>query len=351
MPQHAIEKVTLVDTQALVTLKHLSKNHSVHVIDHHVRKEDFPSQWTCEFRNSGACSTILIEKLKHKGIPLKTIHSTLLLLGIYEDTGSLSYASTTPGDLLAGAFLLENNASLAIANQDLNPPLSDAQKEIYNSLLRNVEYHEILGNRIITSQTNAEDLNEEISSIAHKIRELLDPDALFLLVKTSEGIRLVARSTTDQINVSKIAQYFEGGGHPRAAAALIQSDRSESQLEKEYSHLLELLPTYIEPTIIVSQIMSKNPLLITPETSAIEATQLMQRYGYEGYPVVEDDQIVGLLNRRSVDHSVRHNLNLPAASLMEAGRVYVDDTSTLEDVQKIMSESRLGSNSCCFIRD
>ncbi len=342
VPQQTIEKVTLVDTQALVTIKRSSKNLSVHVIDHHLKKEDFPSQWTSEFRNSGACSTILIEKLQHKEIQLNTIHSTLLLLGIYEDTGSLSYASTTPGDLLAAAFLLENNASLAIANQYLNPPLSDTQKEIYNALLRNIEHHEILGNRIITSRTNAEQLNEEISSIAHKIRELLDPDALFLLVKMTEGIRLVARSTSDQINVSKIAQYFDGGGHPRAAAALIQSDRSESQLEKEYSHLLELLPTYIEPTIKVGQIMSKNPLLITPKTSALEATQLMQRYGYEGYPVVENDQIVGLLNRRSVDHSVRHNLNLSAASLMEAGRVYVDDSSTLEDVQKIMSESGWG---------
>ena len=342
LPQLAIEKVTLVDTQALVTLKRLSKNHTVHVIDHHLRKVDFPSLWTSEFRNSGACSTILIEKMQHKGIRLNTIHSTLLLLGIYEDTGSLSYASTTPGDLLAAAFLLENNASLAIANQYLNPPLSDAQQDIYNSLLKNIEHHEILGNRIITTRTNAEQLNEEISSIAHKIRDLLEPDALFLLVKTSEGIRLVARSTTDQINVSKIAQYFDGGGHPRAAAALIRSDRSKSQLEKVYSHLLELLPSYIEPTIMVSQIMSKNPLLITPETSAKEATQLMQRYGYEGYPVVENNQIVGLLNRRSVDHSVRHNMNLPAASLMEAGHVYVDDTSTVEDVQKVMAESGWG---------
>jgi len=342
LPQHNIEKITLVDTQALVTLKRLSKNYSVHVIDHHLIKEDFPTNWTSEFRTSGACSTILIEKLQHKGIRLNTIYSTLLLLGIYEDTGSLLYAGTTPADLLAAAFLLENNASLMIANQYLNPPLSDAQKEIYNALLRNIEHHEIEGKRIVTSKTNAEQLNEEISSIAHKIRDLLDPDALFLLVKTSEGIRLVARSTNDQINVSKIAQYFNGGGHPRAAAALIQSDRSDDQLEKEYSQLVQILPIYVEPTIKVSQIMSKNPLLITPETSAIEATQLMQRYGYEGYPVVQNDQIVGLLNRRSVDHSVRHNLNLPAASLMEAGHVFVDDSSTLEVVQKRMSESGWG---------
>jgi len=49
-------------------------------------------------------------------------------------------------------------------------------------------------------------MNEEISSIAHKIRDLLDPDALFLFVRTSEGIRLVARSTSDQLNVARIAK-------------------------------------------------------------------------------------------------------------------------------------------------
>ena len=50
---------------------------------------------------------------------------------------------------------------------------------------------------------DASDLEEEISSIAHKIRDSLDPDALFLVASTQEGIRLVARSTTDKINVGK----------------------------------------------------------------------------------------------------------------------------------------------------
>jgi hypothetical protein len=47
------------------------------------------------------------------------------------------------------------------------------------------------------ARANAEELNDEISTIAHKLRDLLDPDALFLLVRTNEGIRLVARSVTD----------------------------------------------------------------------------------------------------------------------------------------------------------
>ena len=342
LPQHKIEKITLVDTQALVTLKGMAKKLAVHVVDHHSRKEDFSSDWTSVFENTGACATILIEDLRKNNVQINTIQSTLLLLGIYEDTGSLFYACTTSRDLMAAAFLLDNGANLYIANQYLNPPLSDEQKNIYNSLLSNAKYQEILGNRIIIAMADAEDLNQEISSIAHKIRDLLDPDALFLLVKTFEGIRFVARSTTDQINVRKIAQYFGGGGHPRAAAALIQTTNKIHSLDAEYTKLIQILPKFIEPTIKVAQIMSKNPLLITPQTSATDAAQLMQRYGYEGYPVVENGIIVGLLNRRSVDRSIRHKLNLKAFSLMEAGNFFVDENSSLEDVQKAMTESGWG---------
>jgi len=342
LPQHKIEKITLVDTQALVTLKGMTKKSAVHVVDHHSKKEDFSSGWTSVFENTGACATILIEDLWNNNVQINSIQSTLLLLGIYEDTGSLFYASTTPRDLRAAAFLLDNGANLRIANQYLNPPLSDEQKSIYNLLLSNVKYHEILGNRIVIALADAKDLNQEISSIAHKIRDLLDPDALFLLVKTSEGIRFIARSTTDQINVGKIAQFFGGGGHPRAAAALIQTTNNIPSLDTEYAKLIQILPKFIEPTIKVVQIMSKNPLLITPQTSATYAAQLMQRYGYEGYPVVENGNIVGLLNRRSVDRSIRHKLNLTAFSLMEAGNFFVDENSTMEDVQKAMTESGWG---------
>ena len=82
--------------------------------------------------------------------------------------------------------------------------------------------------------------------------------------------------------------------------------------------------------------------MITPATSAIDAAHLMQRYGYEGYPVVSDGKIVGLLNRRSVDRAITHKINLPAASLMEAGEVFVYTDDSLESVQQKMSFSGWG---------
>ncbi len=337
-----IEHITLVDTQALVTLKGISKNTTVHVIDHHQRKKDLPDQWTAVFESTGSCTTILVEELKKRNGSLSIFLSTLFLLGIYEDTGSLSYANTTPKDLHAAAFLIEKGASLAIANQYLNPPLSDQQRAVYERLLMRTQHFDIHGNRIVTAMADACDLDEEISSIAHKIRDLLDPEALFLLVKSQEGIRLIARSTTDQINVGRIAQQFGGGGHPRAAAALIQVDDGEPIIENIYKQLIDKLHEFVEPAISAFQIMSKQPLLITPQTSAEEASILMKRYGYEGYPVVSDGKIVGLLNRRSVERAISHKMNLTAASLMDTGEIFVEVKDSLDKVQQVMTESGWG---------
>ena len=342
-----IDQVTLVDTQSLVTLKGITKNTKVHVIDHHQKKKDFPDNWTSVFDSTGSCTTNLVDELKKRNSKFSILQATLFLLGIYEDTGALSYANTTPRDLQAAAFLLENSASLAIANQYLNPPLSDQQRNVYDRLLLKTEHFDIHGNRIVTSMADASDLDDEISSIAHKIRDLLDPDALLMVVRTQEGIRLIARSTSDQIHVGKIAQQFGGGGHPRAAAALVQTEDGTPSLEAIYKQLIEILHQMVEPAITASQIMSKQPLMITPQTSATEASNLMQRYGYEGYPVASDGKIVGLLNRRSVERAIAHKLNLTASSLMDSGEIFVDLSDPLDKVQQVMTDTGWGQLPVC----
>ncbi len=342
LPQGKINRVTLVDTQSLVTIKGLSKSTKIQVIDHHPKKEKFPENWDLTFQATGACTTILIEDLRAHHGQLNILQATLLLLGIYEDTGSLSYAHTTARDALAVAYLLENGASLKIANQYLNPPLTADQEIIYERIMENINYIDIHGTRVLISTTDASDKNIEIASIAHKIRDLLDPDALFFIVKTTEGIRIIARSSHDRIPVNLAAQHFDGGGHERAAAALIPYDKKFSTIETCYEELMALLPNIIEQAVSVQQIMSKNPLLITPDTSVQKAAQLMQRHGFEGYPVVKDDQVVGLLTRRAVDRAISHKLNKKTASLMKAGNFYIYPFDSLHKLQQIMTDSGWG---------
>lgn len=346
LPPGPIRAVTLVDTQSGVTLKGMTRATTVHVIDHHQLRSDLPADWTISTDRIGATTTLFVERLQEHSESLSSIHATLLLLGIYEDTGSLTYDGTTPRDVRAAAFLLEEGASLSIVSDYLNPPLSSDQRILYDRLLAAAQTQTVHGLNIIVTQADALDVNEEISTIAHKMRDLLDPDALFLLVSTTEGIRLVARSTTDQIDVSAIAAHFGGGGHTRAAAALIKTGSSAAPqpptLAQLYDELLTILPQHVQPSITVRRMMSRQPRLLSPETPVKDAAFLMQRYGYEGYPVVQDGKVIGLLTRRAVDRALAHKLNLTASELMDAGEVSVQPQDTLEHLQRVMTSSGWG---------
>ena len=348
LPSEPVESVLLVDTQSLITIKGLGSQASIQVVDHHHPRPDLPPAWKITTDFTGACTTLLVEDLQERALPLTMVQSTLMLLGIYEDTGSLTYASTTARDVRAAAYLLEQGASLRILAEYLNSPLSLDQRMIYERLLASAETLAIQGESIVIARTDGGEMVDEISSVAHKLRDLLDPDALFLLVSAQEGVRLVARSTSDQINVAAIAAEFNGGGHERAAAALVPAPGESNPaalsalLESVYQKLVSLLPRYVTPAITVSQIMSRRPFMLSPETSVQDAAQVMQRYGYEGYPVVDGGKVVGLLTRRNVDKAISHKLNLKAANLMDAGQVTVDPGCSLEQLQHIMVTSGWG---------
>lgn len=343
-PKKPIEKVTLVDTQSLITLKGLKKDTQILAIDHHQQKSDFPDEWDFIHVESGAATTYFIDQIiEKKHHQLSIIEATLLLLGIYEDTGLLTYTNTTAQDASAVAFLLSKGANLTIASRFINPPLSPEQQKVFQDLLENAESIKIDGLDVFITHSYAPDLKDEVSSIAHKINDLFDLDALFIFVALKEGIRLVARSTTNQIDTSRITKFYGGGGHHRASAALIKTDKSDmKQLEKIITQFIEDLPDYIQPAVTVGKVMSKKPLTLEPGTTVDEARLLMERFGYEGFPVIKDNQIVGLLNRRSIDKAYAHNLKKTASSLMEAGNYHVTPCDSLLHLQQVMAESGWG---------
>lgn len=338
LPSEPVEKVTLVDTQSSVSIRGMSAETHIEVIDHHPLREGLPTAWSVITHEIGATTTLLVEELQEHNGHLNLIQSTLLLLGIYEDTGSLTYSRTTPRDLRAAALLLEQGASLSIAADFLNHPLSQAQQALYDHLRATARTLNIHGHTVIIATGHAQNMDEELSSIAHKLRDLHDPDAIFVLVTTRGGVQFIARSTSDHIDVAAIAARFGGGGHARASACLIRG----RDLESLQTELLEALPEYVRPAITVAQIMSRGPQVLDPDTPVEEAHRRMRLYGYEGYPVVDQGKVVGLLTRRAVDRTISHRLNYPVSRVMEAGSYTVTPNDSIEHVQRLVTETGWG---------
>jgi len=354
LPQGAVESVTLVDTQGLITLKGMGKDTKVTIYDHHPARSQaksalergFAADWNVITFDLGATTTYFVEILQERGNVLTTIQASLLLLGIYEDTGTLTYSRTTARDIYAAGWLLEQGADLGLINDFLNPPLSAEQREVYDRLVAGIESFDIHGHKIMLACGEAAGVTDEISTLAHKLRDAFDPDALFVVVKTAEGVRLVARSGTDEIDVSLIAAHFGGGGHNRAAAALIRSLPGVNDdlplLSETRELLLGVLDRFVRPAVTVAHLMSKLPRAIAADTTVQEAAKLMARYGYEGFPVVDNGRVLGLLTRRAVDRAINHRLNLTAASLMEGGSITVFPTESVQRLQTVMQESGWG---------
>ena len=322
----------------MVTIKGMSKQTEVYVIDHHTHRVDLPEEWKVTSEDIGATVTILVEALQEQGVRLSLPQATLLLLGIYEDTGKLTYARTTPRDVRAAAYLLDQGASLQILQDFLNHPLSNEQQQIYDQLRKELETYSVHGNTIMMGCADSGGMDEELSTIAHKLRDLLDPDVLILVIDIPSGTQIIARATTDQINLGEVASRFGGGGHPRAAAALVRDRRAK----EVYAELVELLPEVVRPVITVAELMSRQPYLLSPDTPVKEVAKLMQRYGYEGYPVVKDGSMIGLLNRRAVDRAINHKLNLKAKDIMEAGQATISPEASLEMLQQLMTDTGWG---------
>ncbi|MEM4409060.1 MAG: DHH family phosphoesterase, partial [Candidatus Caldarchaeum sp.] len=147
LPPQAVEEVILVDTQSLITVRGMSQKTRVRVLDHHPRRSSLNPNWDLYIDEVGATTTLLVEGLQEHDGGLTPLQATLLLLGIYEDTGSLTYSRTTSRDAQAVAYLLEQGASLKMAAEFLNPPLSEAQRTLYDSLVANSETLEVQGHR------------------------------------------------------------------------------------------------------------------------------------------------------------------------------------------------------------
>lgn len=336
-----VDAVLLVDTHSMTSVRGMVRSPQVHVIDHHDTQKQHDN-WTYQLGDVGATTTLLVEMLQSSGLRLTAEEATLLLLGIYEDTGSLIYDTTTVQDVRAAGWLLEQGAQLAGVRRFINMPLTPKQQALYVQMQTAVSWIEIAGHAlIVTGVTAPDDFEEEISSIVHRLREALAPTGLFVLVQLGKDVQLVARSDHDSVDVSVVARALGGGGHRRAAAAIIIGQTLDNVKEE----LLALIPQAVRPMTTVAEIMSHGVKTLSPDVTVAEAAALMQRFGYEGYPVVDPEQerLVGLLTRRAVDRAMSHKLSqMPVSRIMKAGAITVRPSDSIERVQQLMLDEGWG---------
>jgi len=152
---------------------------------------------------------------------------------------------------------------------------------------------------------------------------------------------MVARSIRPDIDVGRITRVFNGGGHPTAASAVI----SKSNLQKVEKRLKKILHRMIRPRVRGHDIMTSpvHTLEIQPGMTLQDAFDHMYKVGHFNLPIVRDDHLVGLVDRRDVDKAKNHNyLNAPLEVYMSSPVITGTPDMSIHQLQNLMMEKSVG---------
>ncbi|BCB95574.1 poly(A) polymerase [Dissulfurispira thermophila] len=301
-----VKRLILVDTKhpdRIGQIKELltKSDIKIHIYDHHpIKNSDIRGELEV-IEHVGAVSTIFTEIIQKKKIILTPLDATLLCLGIYEETGSLTYASTTPRDLMAASYLLKRGANLNIVSDFLKIELSREEFTLLNDLMQSLREIVIHSVRIKIGKATMDGFGD-VAHLAHKIMDMEDTDAIVLLIGMADKILIVARSKVAELDVSQVLAEFGGGGHSTAASATIKDIPFEIIEER----LIASLNKHVRPLKSVRDVMTTPVIVIQYNSKVKEAEDMMTRYGVNVLPVVKKDKYVGILTREVVEKALFH---------------------------------------------
>ncbi|MBS4030782.1 MAG: CBS domain-containing protein [Clostridiales bacterium] len=339
----AVELLVVTDTKQKnrigLFVKHLANIPEIHIYDHHPDTDNDITAHQLVYEEIGATTTLILERIFAKNIPLSPFEATLFALGIYEDTGCLTFDSTTMRDVAALHRLWEIGVNLRVVNEFLNRPLSEEQRSILDHMLTATEYHELRGVRVAVTTADSANYVNGLALLTHKLIEIEDVDVVFSVVSMEDRIYVVGRSRMEHFDLGRVLAVFGGKGHPRAASATVKG----SSLAEVREKLVGTLYREILPVTTAKEMMSTPVRTIAADTTVDKARELMMRYGHSGFPVTENEKLVGIISRRDLEKAGHHGLgHAPVKGYMNKKPLTVPHDVSVKKVQQMMIENNVG---------
>lgn len=341
-----VRRLVLVDVQEPDRLGPLSVLSSrgdveVHLFDHHgVEQIAEPPLWPLISRRHvesvGATTTLLIEELQRRRISLTSEEATVLALGLYEETGSFVYPSTTPRDMAAGACVLGAGADLRVVAETLQHRLDPDLIALLNDLLQSGDIYYLEGRKILVASSAYDRYTGDLAEAVHRLAELQGLDAVIVAIALQEKVEIIGRSRRPDIDVAWIAREFGGGGHAVAAAASVKG-RTLVEVQQQ---LTQLLTQRYRPTLLARDVMTTPVKSIAEEATVAEAERAMTTYGVNVLPVVDrKGQYLGTISRETIQKALFHHLEAHrVGDVASSGHYSAQPETPFHDIETRMIE-------------
>jgi len=311
----------------------------VHIFDHHPPMTGDIEGTRMVLEQLGATVTILVNILKQKGIEITADEATIMCLGIYEDTGSFTFPSTTEKDFRAAAFLLSKGANLNMISNLIAREISPEQIGILNDMIQASTSRSINGIDVVFTTISLNHYVPDFAFLVHKLVKMEDLDAIFAIALMENKVYVVARSRIPEVDVGTIITALGGGGHAYAAAATIK-DMTLVQTEQR---LLDILYSNIQSRRLARHLMSSPPIKIQEDVSCEEAGNLLTRYNVNALLVAKGpkEKLTGFITRQVIEKALYHKLNqVPVREYMTTEMVSVSPDADILEIQDKIIEHK-----------
>jgi tRNA nucleotidyltransferase (CCA-adding enzyme) len=342
----SVKRLVLVEATSsdrLGDFASLAGREEVEVIafDHHV--DSHPGEDLDESKalvgHDGSVVTAMLRVLLEHGVEISPMHATAFALGIHEDTGSLTFASTTFRDIEALSACVRLGANQELLARYLRGPLQPDQRDLLGLLSGNRDVHEVAGLRIVTAWARVDDYVEDVSTLAPRVGEVSDWDVLLLSVEMGGRVLIVGRSRTSALSVDEVLAPLDGGGHAQAASAFVRGSDAKEVLRRA----LDEIARVARPPLRAREVMSR-PVHAVAGSDEISATLVeCQRLGLSGIQVSENGHLTGTVSREDLDRAVRHGLShAPVKGVMSSGVPVIGADATLGELRDLLATGRAG---------
>lgn len=341
-----LKRLVLVDTRQAGRIGKLASllerpDLEIHIYDHHPPAANDISGHLEVNQLTGATITILAEIIMEKGIEISPDEATIMCLGIYEDTGSFTFPSTTEKDFKTAAFLLSKGANLNIVSNLISREISPEQIGLLNDMIQAATRYNINGVEVVITTVTTDNYVSDFAFLVHKMVKMENLDAIFTIARMGDKMYIVARSRIPEVDVGAIVTPLGGGGHTFAAAATIKG-KTLVQIEHE---LTEILYKKIHSRSRAKDLMSSPAITVDADVPCKEAAELLTRYNINALLVTEGQnsgkKMLGFITRQIIEKALYHLPgHIPVREYMNTEFAFVKPAAELHEIQEKIIENK-----------
>lgn len=196
-------------------------------IDHHP-KNDLHRLAYLNITEPQASSTseIIYNFAEFAHLPIRRDTATCILTGLHTDTGGFKHSNTTMRVLKIASEMVAKGARLAQINKNISNAKSVPALKLWGRVLDRLKHNLELG--LVSSIITEEDIREcqaekeDLAGVVNLINSIPDTRAAILFYELGNGqIKASIRTESNEIDVSRLAAIFGGGGLRKAGGFTI----------------------------------------------------------------------------------------------------------------------------------